>query len=325
MTSVLLALAISLTAAGPKPVIIAHRGASGYLPEHTLEAVTLAHAQGADYIEQDLVLSKDGVPVVLHDVTLDATTDVARKFPDRKRPDGRWYAIDFNVGELKTLNVTERVDPRTGEAVFARRFPPGRGTFRIPTFVEELELIAGLNRTTGRSVGIYPELKAPGWHREQGVDLSKVVLEVLGRHGYRSKADACYVQCFEFDEVVRLRESLGYEGRLVYLIGGRRGFDPTSPEGLDRLAKLVDGIGPPLPMVVRAGEGGELAATDLARNARARGLSVHPWTVRVDALPGGAVDVDEVFDLLLREAGADGVFTDHPDAGARFVRNLSEK
>ena len=104
--------------AGPK-IVIAHRGASGYLPEHTLPAIAMAHGQGADYLEQDLVLSKDGVPMVLHDIHIDTVSDVAKRFPDRRRADGRYYALDFTVAELKQLAVSERFDPKTGAAVFA--------------------------------------------------------------------------------------------------------------------------------------------------------------------------------------------------------------
>ena len=113
-----------------KPLVIAHRGASGYLPEHTLESAAYAHALGADYIEQDIVMSRDGTLVVLHDIHLETTTDVAARFPDRKRPDGRFYALDFTWDELRSLRVSERFDPKTGAAVFPRRFPAAAGAFR---------------------------------------------------------------------------------------------------------------------------------------------------------------------------------------------------
>ena len=155
-----LALALAMIDAGAaesaRPLVIAHRGASGYLPEHTLEAKSYAYALGADYIEQDLVLSKDDIPVVLHDIYLDTVTDVAKRFPRRKRADGRYYALDFTVAELKQLRVTERFNVKTGERVFPRRFPATQASFQISTFEEELQLLQGLNRSTGRNVGIYP-------------------------------------------------------------------------------------------------------------------------------------------------------------------------
>ncbi|MCA9216274.1 MAG: hypothetical protein KDB27_24565, partial [Planctomycetales bacterium] len=112
----------SLAMAEPT-IVIAHRGASGYLPEHTLPAKALAYGMGADFLEQDVVLSRDGVPIVLHDIHIDTVTDVAKKFPNRKRGDGRFYAIDFDVAELKTLDVVERFDAQTKKAVFPNRFP----------------------------------------------------------------------------------------------------------------------------------------------------------------------------------------------------------
>src|SRR5262249_9286805 len=151
---------------------------------HTLEAKALAHGLGADFIEQDLVLSKDDVPVVLHDVHIDTVTDVATRFPDRKRADGRFYALDFSLAELKQLRVTERFNVRTGQPVFPQRFPAGKARFEIATLEDELQLLQGLNRSTGRVAGIYPELKAPKWHRDQGHDISRIVLPILARYGY---------------------------------------------------------------------------------------------------------------------------------------------
>ena len=148
-------------------IVIAHRGARGYLPEHTLEAKAMAYAQGAHYIEQDLVMTRDDNLIVLHDITLDRTTDVDEKFPDRARSDGRYYAIDFTLEEIRTLNATEGFRTENGEKVQARsqRFPLGKGSFRVPTFQEEIEMIQGLNISTGRDVGIYPEIKQPAFHR----------------------------------------------------------------------------------------------------------------------------------------------------------------
>lgn len=133
-----------------KKIVIAHRGASGYLPEHTLQGVAMAYQMGADFIEPDCVLSKDNVPVVVHDTHIDTISDVAKKFPDRKRKDGRYYAIDFTVAELKTLAVSERFDPASGKPVYPKRFPLGVPGFTIPTLAEEIELVQGLNKSTGR-------------------------------------------------------------------------------------------------------------------------------------------------------------------------------
>jgi glycerophosphoryl diester phosphodiesterase len=327
---VLFALVLAVNAAAPK-VVIAHRGASGYLPEHTLAAKAMAHAQGADYLEQDVVLSKDGVPVVLHDIHIDTVTDVARRFPGRQRADGRFYAIDFTAAELKQLQASERFDPRTGQAVFAGRFPVGRSSFQVPTLEEELQLVQGLNKSTGRLAGVYPEVKEPAWHRKQGRDISKVVLEVLGRYGYKTKTDRVYVQCFDFDEVKRIRGELGYQGRLVQLMADGPQLDSTTDHkwlqtraGLAEVAKVADGIGPSLGMVVRGKDGGALQISDLVKDAHALGLEVHPYTFRVDALPVWAGSFDELLRAFLVEAGVDGIFTDHPDKGVAFVRALRQ-
>ena len=134
------------------PIVIAHRGASGYLPEHTLTAKAVAHAMGANYIEQDVVLSRDGTPIVLHDIHLDSTTDVARRFPGRSRADGRYYAIDFDLQEILQLRVHERtrLEPaRAGQAVFPERFPAEPALFRVPTLFEEITMLDGLDSSRG--------------------------------------------------------------------------------------------------------------------------------------------------------------------------------
>ena len=166
--------------------VIAHRGAPGYLPEHTLESYAMAYGQGADYLEPDLMLTKDGVPIALHDRTLDATTNVAEVFPDRARDDGRHYAIDFTLDEIKQLAVRERVHPASGELVYPDRFPNTHDelVFRIATLAELIELTQGMNQATGRNVGIYPETKASDWHVEQGYDFERKLMDVLTEYGY---------------------------------------------------------------------------------------------------------------------------------------------
>jgi glycerophosphoryl diester phosphodiesterase len=307
-------------------IIIAHRGASGYLPEHTLPAKAAAHVMGADYIEQDVVLSRDGVPVVLHDIDLDPVTDVALLYPDRARADGNFYAIDFTLDELKTLTVMERANEDGGQA-FAGRFPRGASIFRISTLAEELELIQGLNLSTGREAGIYPEIKKPAWHRAQGQDISRVVLAVLAEYGYAEKDDLIYLQCFDWNETRRIRNELGYRGRLVQLLAENRwneapdvDFDALrTTEGLAAIAEVADGIGPWLRHVVTGADGGSIQITDLVENAHAHGLEVHPYTFRADALPDYAQSLDELLRIFLVDAGVDGVFTDFPDRAVRFL------
>ena len=190
------------------PIVIAHRGASGYLPEHSLAAVAMAHAMDVDYIEQDVVLTSDGVPIVLHDVHIDTVTDVATVFPSRARSDGRYFAIDFTLDELKELKLCERIDFETGKAVYSRRFPVGKSSFRIPTLVEEIELIQGMNKSTGKSIGICVEIKSPAWHIEQGQHVSETTLSVLRSYGYCARADSAIIECFDATELRRIREQL---------------------------------------------------------------------------------------------------------------------
>ncbi len=324
--SAFLALCAVATTPAPRKIIIAHRGASGYLPEHTLEAVAMAYAMGADYLEQDVVLSRDGVPVVLHDIRLDAVTDVARRFPSRKRADGRYYVIDFTLAELKQLKVTERINPATGKPVFPGRFPMGKASFEIPTLEEEFQLVQGLNRSTGGDRGVYPEIKSPAWHRQQGQDITRIVLGILDRCGYRTKQDKVYLQCFDFAEVKRIRNELGYRGKLIQLID-RPGQDDATDyrrlvtrAGLEEVAQVADGIGPTIQLIIEAQPGGAVKITDLVRNAHELKLEVHPYTVRADSLPPYASSAEELFRILFEQAGVDGVFTDQADRGAAFVR-----
>ena len=309
-------------------IVIAHRGASGYLPEHTLAAKAAAHAMGADYIEQDVVLSKDGVPMVLHDIQIDTVTDVAEVFPERARADGRFYAIDFSLDELKALTVMERADER-GEQVFPGRFPRGASSFQIPTLAEEIELIQGMNLSTGREAGIYTEIKAPAWHRAEGQDISRVALGVLADYGYADPDDLVFLQCFDWHETRRIREELGWRGRLIQLLGENAwGEAPDvdydalrTQEGLTAIAKIADGIGPSMHHVVTGVDaGGRPLVTDLVANAHALGLAVHPYTFRADALPDYAGSLEDALRIFLVDADVDGVFTDFPDRAVAFLR-----
>jgi len=322
---------VPLLAKAEPPIVIAHRGASGYLPEHTLEAKAMAHAMGADFLEQDIVLSKDDVPVVLHDAHIDTVSDVATQFPERKREDGRYYALDFTLAELKQLRITERFDIKTKKPVHPGRFPAGRGHFKIVTLEEELEFIQALNQSTGRSVGIYPEIKKPGWHREEGHDISSIVLPILEKFGYRSKEDPCFLQCFEIAEVKRIRTELGWKGQLVMLLlGGKKSADGTdfphlrTEAGLKELSSIVDGIGPPVGNIISGKSPQDRQITDLVKHAHAANLVVHPYTLRSDGLPKTVTSADELMSLLFRDAGVDGLFTDFPDVTVKWLEKENE-
>jgi glycerophosphoryl diester phosphodiesterase len=331
MKTLLLALILSTAAVAAPPIVIAHRGASGYLPEHTLPAKALAYGMGADFLEQDLVLTKDDVPIVLHDIHLDTVSDVAARFADRARADGRYYALDFTLAEIKQLRATERFSVKTGAAAFPKRFPVGRSAFAIPTLEEELQFIQGLNQSTGRSAGIYPEIKQPAWHRREGRDISAIVVPILRRYGYATKDDACFLQCFEHAEVKRLRAELGWQGRLIQLMGGgQKGEDGTdfehlrSPAGLAELAKIADGIGPALGSIFTGKSPAQRQLTDLVKHAHAAGLLVHPFTVRFDEMPAWVASAEELHRVLFEDAKVDGVFTDFPDVTVQARRRSKE-
>lgn len=309
---IILLLSCALAAfANAQPIVIAHRGASGYLPEHTLEAKALAHAMGADFLEQDIVLTKDDVPVVMHDIYLDTISDVALRFPDRHRENGRFYALDFTLAEIKQLHATERFSEKTGQQVYPKRFPKGASSFQIPTLEEELQLIEGLNKSTGRVAGIYPEIKQPKWHRSEGHDISAIVVPILKKYGYATKNDPCFLQCFELEEVKRIRKEIGWEGRLVFLMGSFKKGEKVETEkaALADVAKVADGIGPTISAdIVR-----------LTAEAHEAGLIVHPYTLRIDDLPKWAKSTDDLLHLLFDEAKVDGLFTDFPDVAVKWL------
>lgn len=313
-----------------RPLLIAHRGASGYLPEHTQEAKALAYAMGADFLEQDVVASRDNVLIVSHDIHLDRVSDVAARFPGRNREDGRYYVRDFDLAELKTLNVHERLnDDATGPA-FPGRFPVDRGAFGIVTLQQEIELIQGLNRSTGRNVGIYPEIKAPAWHREQGVDVASLLLGVLEHYGYRSTEDPVFVQCFDALELKRLRQDLGCRLRLIQLIGDNSWKESAtdydamrSPEGLAEVARVADGIGPWVEQLYTLAEiDGQPVSSGLVRMAHDAGLEVHPYTFRADALPPGFDNYPELVCWFVDELEVDGLFTDFTDMTLQVLRSI---
>ena len=305
-------------------LVIAHRGASGYLPEHTIAAKAMAYGQGADYIEQDLVMTKDDEVVVLHDHHLDTVTNVSDVFPNRARKDGRFYVIDFTLAEIRQLAVYERFarDGSMKTPVYTGRFPLEKSTFRVNTFAEEIELVQGLNKSTGRTVGIYPEIKSPAFHREEGKDISVAVIRVLRDYGYRTKQDPVFLQCFDPYELQRIYQQLlpemGMAVPLVQLLGTHPRFKPAlTEEGLERVAMYADGIGPSLYLLVKPGSSVE--ATDLVDRAHELGLVVHPYTFRADELPEFADDYQQLLRIFLEDVGVDGVFTDFPDLTKEFI------
>ncbi|KAF0094846.1 MAG: glycerophosphoryl diester phosphodiesterase [Puniceicoccaceae bacterium 5H] len=310
-----------------KPLIIAHRGASGYLPEHTLAAKAYAHAVGADYLEQDVVLTQDGVPIILHDIHLDGTTDVQERFPDRAREDGHFYAIDFTLDEIRQLHAHERVSEQTGEVVFPDRFGLSSQPLAVQTLEEEIDFIQRLNRSTGRTAGLYVELKQPHFHRAEGQDITRIVFDLLSRYGYTERDDLCFIQCFESAPLKRLQDEMGCKLQLVQLIGnpGSEG-DPEddyaamqTPEGLKEIASYADGIGPSLAQVINRDARGLPKVLPLTADAHRQGLVVHPYTFRREYLPAGVTE-QMLLSMLFEQVGIDGLFTDFPDSAVAFVK-----
>ena len=297
-----------------KKIVIAHRGASAYLPEHSMESKVMAFAMNVDFIEQDLVLSKDNVPVVIHDIYLDDVTDVATKFPDRKRKDDRFYVIDFTFKELKTLQVSERFNPKTRQQVYKNRYPKGKGNFKLHSLQEEIEIIQGLNKSTGKNIGIYPEIKAPAFHKKEGKQLTEIVLKVLSDYDYTTKKDNCILQCFDATELERIRVDLKSELFLVQLIEF-----PEDTKKLKHFSTYANGIGPWYKLILSEIIDEKHTFTSLVSDAHQLGLKVHPYTFRADQLAEFST-FKEMMQTFLIEANVDGVFTDFPDIVVNFLR-----
>lgn len=299
--------------------VIAHRGASGYLPEHTLPAAALAHAQGADYIEQDVVLTKDGFPIVVHDIHLENISNVALLFPHRARKDGRFYAIDFTLAEIRLLTVHERKD--NNQQVFKKRYQ-GNAQFRISTLAEHVELISELNRLSDKDIGLYIEIKSPAFHKQHGLDISKVIIDYLRSIDMDSDSAKVFVQCFDFKELKRIRTELKAKVPLIQLIAENSWQESDTDydllktsEGMVTVAKYADGIGPWLGHV--AIDKSNKLSSWLAQ-AKALGLLIHPYTFRTDALPE-ETSQEQLLDLVINQWQFDGLFTDQVPPVTAFI------
>jgi glycerophosphoryl diester phosphodiesterase len=298
------------------PIIIGHRGASGHRPEHTLESYRLAVDMGADYIEPDLVSTKDGVLIVRHENEIGGTTDVAAKFPDRKRTariDGQdvtgWFTEDFTLAEIKTLRARERLEFRS------HAFD---GQFEIPTFDEVIELAQRLSRETGRVIGIYPETKHPTYFRSINLPLEDHLLASLQAHGWNSREAPVFIQSFETENLRALRHRTPV--RLILLIDQQN--DPIDDTKLRDTASYADGVGLNTRLVIPADkERRLLAPTDIVTRAHSAGLLVHVWTLRQEPTflsPSYNGDFEAEF-RQFRDLGVDGIFTDFPDVGRKAI------
>ncbi len=276
-------------------LLIAHRGASAYAPEHTREAYELAIAHGADFIEPDLQITSDGVLIALHDLTLERTTDVSEVFPDRGRDEEvngrtvrRWYVHDFTLEEIQRLDAG---------SWFNERF---RGA-RVPTLAE----VIGIAR--GRA-GIFPETKAPEVYGSVGLDMERLLIEELRRHSLDEPgADPetpVVIQSFSPESLRILREELGLRLPLTLLVSSPDRDGWLTAEGLVRASEFATGVAPTKSLL--------LADPSIVERAHGLGLSVIPWTFRASN-SGDFPDVESEMSHFLHEIGVDGLFTDNPD------------
>ncbi|MGL5929627.1 MAG: glycerophosphodiester phosphodiesterase [Dermatophilaceae bacterium] len=322
------------------PLVVGHRGASGYRPEHTLEAYRLAVSLGADVIEPDLTMTKDGVLVARHEPEISGTTDVAERpeFADRrttKPVDGvavtGWFVDDLTLAELRTLRAKERLpELRPGSARFD-------GRFLVPTFDEVLALRKQLSRQSGRTIGVIPEIKHSTYLRAEGLNAERALVRSVQRHGLNTTRAPLWTQSFELTNLVELRETYRYKARLVFLATAAGGpYDLTAqgrpqtyaellaPENLPRLAGVVDTLGPEKTYVIPRNADGTLGEpTTFVDDAHAAGLAVVPFTFRAEnaflptdyrigtdpAARGRAADEVEAY----FRTGIDGAFCDQPD------------
>ena len=323
-------MAAQPTLDGKPAIVIAHRGASGERPEHTLASYELAIEQGADFIEPDLVLTNDGVLVARHENEISETTDVANhpEFAARKatkRIDGRevtgWFTEDFTLAELKTLRAKERL-PQLRSTEFD-------GRYQIPTFAEILDLLVRVNKGREHPVGVYPETKHPSYFASIGLPHEAPLLAMLARYGYHGRGAPVFIQSFEVGNRKAIRGKSDLP--LIQLMDGEGGpaddaqqsyAAMATPAGLKAIAAYADGIGPNKTMIIPRTALGTLGdPTHLVRDAHAAGLKVHPWTFRRENYflplgdkgsinPAGHGDLaDEIRTYL--KTGIDGLFSDN--------------
>ncbi len=316
--------------ASKEKLIIAHRGASGYLPEHTLASAALAFGMKADFLELDVVLTKDAHLIVMHDLTLNATTNVEEIFPERSDINGNYYSMEFKLEEVKRLRVNERSKKRGSSQLYSDRFPKEYNLFRVPTLEEIIKLVRGLEKSHGRRMGLYIEIKGYRTHKKFNLNPIKKLFEILNKFGYLKKSDPIWIQSFDSEVLKIMREKYKTKLRLTQLIGenkwnlSKTDFDYfKTKNGLKEIATYANGIGPWMKHVV-AGKSisGDLQLTNMVNIAKELKLKVHPYTLRADRLPNYVSSFENLLEIFFNKAKVDGVFTDFPDQVFKFVEKI---
>lgn len=325
-------------------IVIGHRGASGYVPEHTLGSYALAITMGADYVEPDLVMTKDGHLVARHENYISMTTDVAKhpEFESRRRTqtvDGEeltgWFTEDFTLEELKTLRAVERIpEIRPGNARMD-------GSFQIPTFEEIIHLVKGMQKSQNRIIGIYPEIKHSTHFKQIGLAMEQLVVQTFLKNGYWRRTDPVYIQSFEVSNLQELSKITLLKLLQLYdekplqpydqvVLGTNLTYgDMATAEGLKEVSKYAYAVGPDKSYIIPRDENNRLGkVTSFVTDAHAANLRVHPYTFRAennflpaefqseDASPGAIGNFDEELKAYFA-AGVDGLFSDQPDRAVR--------
>ncbi|XP_026324714.1 glycerophosphodiester phosphodiesterase GDPD6-like [Hyposmocoma kahamanoa] len=328
-----------------RPTVIAHRGASGYVPEHTLGAYALAITMGADYVEPDLVMTKDGHLIARHDSELSETTDVSHvtEFALRKRTqtiDNQeltgWFTEDFTLAEIKTLRCKERIpNIRPGNARM-------NGSFTVPTFQEIIDLVKNMEASQHRQIGLYPEIKHSTHFKRLGLPMEQLVVDTFHRNGYSGPQAPVYIQSFEVNNLKELKnltelrllqlyesDKLKQPYDQVVLGTGLTYGDMANPAGLKEVAKYAAAVGPDKSYIIPRDDANRLSTpTNFVSDAHMVGLKVHPYTYRAENgfLPA-EFRSEDVSDAAIGDlsaeleayfaTGIDGLFSDQPDIPVR--------
>ncbi|CAF1208725.1 unnamed protein product [Adineta steineri] len=309
-----------------RPLVIGHRG-SAYLPELTLESQSIAHAYQADMVEIDVCLTRDNQLIVIHDLYLNAVSNVKDIYPNRSRSDGYHYVIDFDLNELRNLTIHERIIPFTNTQVYPARFPSSSSIpFHLATLNETIELLLGLSHSTNQQYQLLIEIKNPEYHSQYNTSISSILISTLQAYNLTESHHPIVIQTFHIEDLLYIRENLNSRLRLIALLTWNHlnesssNFDfYRSEEGLQKLETFVQAIAPNMELLVNFAEDGSIInVTNLTVLAHKYNLAVYPWTFRHDTYKG---NFEQLIDFFHRTVQVDGFITSQPD----IVIELLEK